>query len=274
MPCSRAAARASGTPSIVSWSVSASSSTPAAAACATTSAAGSAPSEWIECDWRSKVGRMRTECGGKPLRQPQGGEDSMSTGAIIAIVAIVIIVIALSPLSCRGCGASPGEARERELEQRRERVAGEHRAEARERAAAGRDGRAEGPHGRDGGQARARRGRAARAARAGARERHGRPRAGRRRRARQVRRHVGGSRRARPRCATTSRCTSRPRADYERGRFDEARDAQEEDGRFTRDASPSAPTSPPPARRGATTDRVARLRGAAAPLRPQGAAAR
>ena len=56
MPCSRAACLASLTPSVVSWSESASSSTPAAAAWATTAAAGSAPSEWMECDWRSKVG--------------------------------------------------------------------------------------------------------------------------------------------------------------------------------------------------------------------------
>jgi hypothetical protein len=62
----RAAARASATPSVVSWSVRASSCTPARAARATTSAAGSVPSEWSEWDCRSKVGRMGSKCGGNP----------------------------------------------------------------------------------------------------------------------------------------------------------------------------------------------------------------
>ena len=43
---------------MVSWSDSASSSTPASAARATTSAAGRAPSEWVECDCRSNRGAI------------------------------------------------------------------------------------------------------------------------------------------------------------------------------------------------------------------------
>ena len=70
MPWRAAAARASGTPSIVSWSVNATSSVPAAAAWAITSAAGRAPSEWIECDWRSKVGGMDRQSGGKEQCNP------------------------------------------------------------------------------------------------------------------------------------------------------------------------------------------------------------
>jgi FtsZ-interacting cell division protein ZipA len=59
----------------------------------------------------------------------------MSTGAIIAIVAAVIIVIALVAfLLPRMRRQAMVRARERELEQRRERAAGEHRAEAQERA--------------------------------------------------------------------------------------------------------------------------------------------
>src|SRR3954451_9625027 len=56
MAASLAAFRASSAPLTVSWSLSASVFTPAAAAAATTSAGGSAPSEGVECDWRSKVG--------------------------------------------------------------------------------------------------------------------------------------------------------------------------------------------------------------------------
>ena len=50
---------ASATPPIVSWSDSASSSTPASAAFCTTSAGGSEPSEAVECDCRSKRGGTR-----------------------------------------------------------------------------------------------------------------------------------------------------------------------------------------------------------------------
>src|SRR5450631_2505017 len=53
-PASLPAAIASETPEIVSWSESASSCTPASAARCTTSPAPSAPSEWVECDCRSK----------------------------------------------------------------------------------------------------------------------------------------------------------------------------------------------------------------------------
>src|SRR3954469_2649588 len=56
MPCSRPAASASATPSTVSWSLSASISTPASAANRTTSAGSRAPSERVECDCRSNVG--------------------------------------------------------------------------------------------------------------------------------------------------------------------------------------------------------------------------
>ena len=56
--CSSAACSASSTPLTVSWSVSANNLTPAAAAAATTSRGASSPSEWMECDWRSKVGGM------------------------------------------------------------------------------------------------------------------------------------------------------------------------------------------------------------------------
>ena len=52
----RAAACAALTPATVSWSVSASSRTPAAAAAATTAAGSSAPSEHVEWDCRSKRG--------------------------------------------------------------------------------------------------------------------------------------------------------------------------------------------------------------------------
>ena len=55
-PAAAAASRASETPSTESWSVSESNSTPACAAVATTSLAGSAPSEWSEWLCRSKVG--------------------------------------------------------------------------------------------------------------------------------------------------------------------------------------------------------------------------
>ena len=55
-PSSEAASIACCTPSTVSWSLSASNSTPACAAAATTSCGSSAPSEWSEWLWRSKVG--------------------------------------------------------------------------------------------------------------------------------------------------------------------------------------------------------------------------
>src|SRR3954454_21696256 len=54
MPSRAAASTASRTPETVSWSVSANSSTPARAAAATTSPGGSAPSDAVECPWRSK----------------------------------------------------------------------------------------------------------------------------------------------------------------------------------------------------------------------------
>src|SRR5271156_3013980 len=53
------AAIASETPLTVSWSDSAKSSTPASAAWARTSAGASAPSEWVECDCRSKRSGIR-----------------------------------------------------------------------------------------------------------------------------------------------------------------------------------------------------------------------
>src|ERR1700722_9323735 len=58
-PTRSPSAIASETPLIVSWSDSASSSTPAAAARCTTSAAGRTPSEGVECDCRSKRGATR-----------------------------------------------------------------------------------------------------------------------------------------------------------------------------------------------------------------------
>src|ERR1700722_10028706 len=58
-PTRSPSAIASETPLIASWSDSASSSTPAAAARCTTSAAGRTPSEWVECDCRSKRGATR-----------------------------------------------------------------------------------------------------------------------------------------------------------------------------------------------------------------------
>src|ERR1035438_8806866 len=58
-PSRSPAAMAPDKPLTVSWSDSASSSTPASAARWTTSAADSAPSEWVECDCRSKRGAMR-----------------------------------------------------------------------------------------------------------------------------------------------------------------------------------------------------------------------
>ncbi len=58
----------------------------------------------------------------------------MSTGLIIAIVVIALILIALFAFVLpRARHNAQVKARERELEQRRERVAGEHRAEADER---------------------------------------------------------------------------------------------------------------------------------------------
>ena len=63
----------------------------------------------------------------------------MSTGAIIAIVVVVLIIIALLAFVLpRMRARARVRARERELQQRREQVAGEHRAEAdqRERQAA------------------------------------------------------------------------------------------------------------------------------------------
>jgi FtsZ-interacting cell division protein ZipA len=58
----------------------------------------------------------------------------MSTGLIIAIVVIALILIALFAFVLpRARRTAQVKARERELEQRREHVAGEHRAEAEER---------------------------------------------------------------------------------------------------------------------------------------------
>jgi len=58
----------------------------------------------------------------------------MSTGLIIAIVVIALILIALFAFVLpRARKQSQVRAREKELEQRRDRVAGEHRAEAGER---------------------------------------------------------------------------------------------------------------------------------------------
>ena len=56
MPAGSAATAASHPP-VVSWSVRASTSTPAAAAAATSSAGESVPSELVECVWRSMRGR-------------------------------------------------------------------------------------------------------------------------------------------------------------------------------------------------------------------------
>jgi hypothetical protein len=59
----------------------------------------------------------------------------MDTGVIIAIVVAAILVIALVAfLMPRMRAQAKVKARERELEQRREHVAGEHRAEAHERS--------------------------------------------------------------------------------------------------------------------------------------------
>jgi FtsZ-interacting cell division protein ZipA len=59
----------------------------------------------------------------------------MSTGLIIAIVVIALILLALFAFVLpRARRTAKVKARERELEQRRERVAGEHRAEAEERS--------------------------------------------------------------------------------------------------------------------------------------------
>ncbi len=59
----------------------------------------------------------------------------MSTGLIIAIVVIALILIALFAFVLpRARRTAEVKARERELEQRREHVAGEHRAEAGERS--------------------------------------------------------------------------------------------------------------------------------------------
>src|SRR5690242_17628863 len=58
MPSRRAASRPSATPSTVSWSVRASSSTPERAAAATTAAGASSPSEQTECACRSNAGGM------------------------------------------------------------------------------------------------------------------------------------------------------------------------------------------------------------------------
>jgi FtsZ-interacting cell division protein ZipA len=58
----------------------------------------------------------------------------MSTGLIIAIVVIALILVALFAFVLpRTRKTAQVKARERELEQRRERVAGEHRAQAEER---------------------------------------------------------------------------------------------------------------------------------------------
>jgi FtsZ-interacting cell division protein ZipA len=59
----------------------------------------------------------------------------MSTGLIIAIVVIALILLALFVFVLpRARRSAQIQARERELEQRREHVAGEHRAEAAERS--------------------------------------------------------------------------------------------------------------------------------------------
>ena len=56
MPCRRAAAAACDQPAVVSWSVRATTSSPAAAASATTCAGAPVPSDAVEWVWRS----MRT----------------------------------------------------------------------------------------------------------------------------------------------------------------------------------------------------------------------
>ena len=59
----------------------------------------------------------------------------MSTGLIIAIVVIAIVLIALAAFVLpRARHAAEVRSRQRELDQRRERVAGEHRTEAEQRA--------------------------------------------------------------------------------------------------------------------------------------------
>src|SRR3954453_16850606 len=76
----------------------------------------------------------------EPFHQPHfEGRTPMTTGAIIAIVVVALIIIALLAfLMPRMRAKARIQKRERELRQRREQVAGEHRAEAdsRERQAA------------------------------------------------------------------------------------------------------------------------------------------
>src|SRR5262245_55976049 len=76
IPSSTAAALASPSPSIASWSVSARVVTPAFAAAATTAAGGSSPSETVEWLWRSSIGGAAYEDQRKGrLRGPRRGRD-------------------------------------------------------------------------------------------------------------------------------------------------------------------------------------------------------
>ena len=68
--------------------------TPASARVGDHFAAGSAPSEWVECDCRSKVGGWIGSLAGSLPATPSK-EVPMTTGAIIAIVVVALIIIAL-----------------------------------------------------------------------------------------------------------------------------------------------------------------------------------
>ena len=186
MPCSRAASSASATPSTVSWSVSASRCHAGRGGACTTSRGASAPSEYVGVGLeveRWAVSEVTHRLGSLPGDPQHRRRFTMSTGAIIAIVVVAVVLLSLLAFvmpRMRACARV--QERERELQHRRERVAGRAPAEQptlRERQAErGRARRARLAE-REA-EARARPGRAPRRACGPARARHGRRRADRR----------------------------------------------------------------------------------------------
>ena len=169
MPCSRAAASASGTPATVSWSLSASSSTPAAAAArddlggrrarrrtASSATAGRRRGRQASLTAR-RLGRSPRRGG---FCATEGRECVMSTGFIIAIVVVVLILIALLVMLPRMRAKAEERKAQKELECRRDRVATENREAASDARHRGREGRAGGRDRPAEGPGAARRGRA------------------------------------------------------------------------------------------------------------------
>ena len=263
-----------GTPSTVSWSVSASNSharlrrrarrrqPPAARRLSGSSGtAGRKSAAW---EWQSA---------GNPSRGPRGRERSMYR-LIIAIVVVVLIADrALRVLPCRAAARRRPSVSSSELDQRRDAADRASQPRPHERNAAGGDGRAEGaawPRRRP--SASAPRPTCASSARrctssgmadhelVDDNERD---------------QFAGTSRDARRpgrRCRDDERPMHEPTREYEQGRDDEAAARAAASTRTTRRRRHRRAGRP--ARRAASSSPAARRRAAAAPLRPRGAAAR